>query len=316
MEWSNRGRRKPGQIASILGFSYDLAVCLKCLWSPNSSQAYQGTHDCFNSSIALGGQQCEGLSPIGSTRNSDNQGLLAGSSGHFLCGALRVWYGLRRCGKERANIPSITRPNPFPNLIYPAEKSNPTVSELKTATNIAPPVSHFDGIGSGLGLLFISVSFFLFGCASSNPWLSASPKTSPTPALKKKIHIVSEPVGARIEVDQDYIGYAPITVEVEADRHGDFAHMTSIAASPSGPLPNNTPVYLQSLTFLMGQRIPSRLYFDNRQPASGFGIRLGPIPSEIGATGATPAPPSDVAMPSANPTPPSEIPTPSPSPTP
>ena len=181
---------------------------------------------------------------------------------------------------------------------------------------VAPPVSHFDDIASGLGLLFISVSFFFFGCASPNPWLSALPKTSPTPTLKKKVHIVSEPVGARIEVNQDYIGYAPITVEVEADRHGDFAHMTSIAASPSGPLPNHTPVYTQSVTFLMGQPIPSRLYFDNRQPASGFGIRLGPTPSEIAATGASPALPNEIATPGASPTPPSEIPAPSPSPTP
>ena len=181
---------------------------------------------------------------------------------------------------------------------------------------VAPPVSHFDGIGSGLGLLFISVSFFLFGCVSPNPWLSGLPKTSPTPALKKKVHIVSEPVGARIEVNQDYVGEAPITVEIEADRHGDFAHMTSIAAFPSRPLPKNTPVYTQSVTFLMGQPIPSRLYFDNRQPASGFGIRLGPTPSEIAATGASPALPNEIAMPGASPTPPSEIPAPSPSPTP
>jgi hypothetical protein len=180
--------------------------------------------------------------------------------------------------------------------------------------NVALPASHFDGIGAGLGLLFISVGFFLFGCASPNAWLSASPKTSPAPALKKKIQIVSEPVGARIEVNQNYIGYAPIAVEIEADQHGDFAHMTSIAASPSGPLPNNTPVYLQSLTFLMGQPIPSRLYFDNRLPASGFGIRLGATPSEIAAASA--ALPSEIAMPSASPTPPSEIPAPSPSPTP
>lgn len=200
--------------------------------------------------------------------------------------------------------------------------------------NVTPPVSpvsNLDGIGSGLGLLLISVGFFLFGCASPNAWLSASPRTSPTRALKKKVQIVSEPVGARIEVNQDYIGVAPIAVEIEADRHGNFARKTSIVASPSGPLPNNTPVYLQSGIFLMGQPIPSRLYFDNRLPDNGLGIRLGATatpsetatpsaslaaPSEIATPGASLAPPSEIATPSASPTPPSEIATPNASPTP
>jgi hypothetical protein len=181
--------------------------------------------------------------------------------------------------------------------------------------NVTPPVSRFGIYGSGLGLLFISVGFFLFGCGSPNAWLTW-PKTPPAPALKKKVQIVSEPVGARIEVNQAYVGDTPIAVEIETDQHGNFARMTPIVAFPSRPLPNNTPVYTQSLTFLMGQPIPSRLYFDNRQPASGFGIRLGAIPSEIAATSASPAPPSENAMPNASPTPPSEIPAPSPSPTP
>jgi hypothetical protein len=191
----------------------------------------------------------------------------------------------------------------FSQPIYAAEKSNLPVSEFKTAMSVAPPVSHFDSIGSGLGLLFISVSFFLLGCASPNPWLSGSSKTSPTPAPKKKVHIVSEPVGARIEVNQDYVGEAPITVEIEADRHGDIAHMTSIAASPSGPLPNNTPVYSQSVTFLMGQPIPSWLYFDNRLPAGGFGIRLGATPSETTVRSASSVLPSEISAPSPSPSP-------------
>jgi hypothetical protein len=113
----------------------------------------------------------------------------------------------------------------------------------------------------GFGFLLIFLSFFLSGCAS--PYTTSSASPSPTPALKKKVEILSEPVGARVQVNQDYIGDAPIAVEVETDHSGKFVHPTSFIALPANPSPGKT-LYVQSDLFLPDDPIPKRLFFDNR----------------------------------------------------
>lgn len=92
------------------------------------------------------------------------------------------------------------------------------------------------------------------------------------PAEQKEIQIISDPPGARIEVNQDYVGDAPITIKVP-QINGYFAQNTVIRA-----LPTEAGDYVQTKSFIAGQstmeeavslgtwgdEIPSRILFDTR----------------------------------------------------
>jgi PEGA domain-containing protein len=109
----------------------------------------------------------------------------------------------------------------------------------------------------------------IFGCAEapSNPSHSAV-STAPR-NLTKTIQIISEPPGARIEVNNDYVGDAPCSVGVTADTYGNFAKTTIIRALPVGF------GYVQNKFFLVppyNQNIPSRILFDTG---------LGPVAPQI-----------------------------------
>jgi hypothetical protein len=90
----------------------------------------------------------------------------------------------------------------------------------------------------------------------------------------KKVEIVSEPAGARIEVNDDYVGDAPITIEI-LDGGGQFTKDTVIRA-----LPTEGGDYIQHKLFFgkvegpyyqhAGDQIPSRILFDMR---SGYAQR-------------------------------------------
>jgi PEGA domain-containing protein len=73
------------------------------------------------------------------------------------------------------------------------------------------------------------------GC-SSHEAIQTPPPSAYQPApyqpATKKVEIVSEPAGARIEVNGDYIGDAPITVE-NPDGSGQFTKNTVIRALPT-----------------------------------------------------------------------------------
>ena len=56
------------------------------------------------------------------------------------------------------------------------------------------------------------------------------PPTQAQPAIKP-IEIISDPPGARIEVNDDYVGDAPIVVTVSRD-DGHFKNQTVIRAMP------------------------------------------------------------------------------------
>jgi PEGA domain len=106
-----------------------------------------------------------------------------------------------------------------------------------------------------------------------HPYRSPAPLPPTTPApsapTTKTIEIISDPPGARIEVNQDYVGDAPITVTVP-QQDNCFKDQTVIRAVPTqagdytqtkffnGPIPN----------FRQGDPIPSRILFD---------MRLGPV---------------------------------------
>jgi len=79
----------------------------------------------------------------------------------------------------------------------------------------------------------------------------------------RTIEIISDPPGAVIEVNQDYVGKAPCTIEVRSSWEGTFKRLrTTIAAIPTKP-----GQWRQEKSFWGGSSvnpdpIPHRLYFN------------------------------------------------------
>jgi PEGA domain len=104
-------------------------------------------------------------------------------------------------------------------------------------------------------LIAISALFLFSACSSSpsNPVLPASGMGEPA---TKTIQIVSDPPGARIEVDDDYVGDAPLEIKVPQKADGTFVRAMTIRATPT-----QQGAYVQSKYFTYGSQIPSRLLF-------------------------------------------------------
>lgn len=135
-------------------------------------------------------------------------------------------------------------------------------------------------------------SSFDTGCNNSGyPYKAQTPPLSayrPTPSVspvanqsaKVKVEIISEPVGARIEVNDNYVGDTPITVEILQDG-GYFTRNTVIRASPteggdyvqtkyfSGSMPD---AWHPETVGAERDQIPSRIFFD---------MRLGPVTPSV-----------------------------------
>ena len=105
-----------------------------------------------------------------------------------------------------------------------------------------------------------------------------SPTDYPSPESQtkhtKQLQIISDPPGARIEINEDYIGDAPLTVTIPCDEDGQFKQPTTIRALPTQP-----GHYVQRKDFpggglvsWSGDRVPSRVFFDTR---------LGPVSPDI-----------------------------------
>jgi PEGA domain len=99
-------------------------------------------------------------------------------------------------------------------------------------------------------------------------------------ARTKKVEILSDPAGARIEVNDNYVGDAPITVEIP-QRAGYFTQNTVIRALPtqggdyvqakyfSGSIPD---AWYPETVGAKRDQIPSRIFFD---------MRLGPVTPSV-----------------------------------
>jgi hypothetical protein len=80
----------------------------------------------------------------------------------------------------------------------------------------------------------------------------------------KEVEIISEPPGARIEVNGDFVGCAPTTIKMLGKSDGEVAMDYAIRAYPPGP-----EYYPQAKLFVKRvsgdrDRIPKRIYFDMR----------------------------------------------------
>jgi PEGA domain len=98
------------------------------------------------------------------------------------------------------------------------------------------------------------------------------------PPQNKKVEIISEPSGARIEVNNNYVGDAPITVTLQ--EYGDeFTRNTVIRA-----LPTEAGDYVQTKFFYAGtfgtnDRIPSRIFFDMHLGPATPAVDVNVVPS-------------------------------------
>jgi hypothetical protein len=141
-----------------------------------------------------------------------------------------------------------------------------------------------------LGPLLLCTAVLVSGCSQRYVAQKVTPSAyRPAPAVpsvpvqpaKAKVEIISDPAGARIEINDNYVGDTPITVEL-AQNDGQFTQFTVIRA-----LPNEAGDYVQSKYFLFqpatdygsgyrtaakGDQIPSRILFD---------MHLGPVTPSV-----------------------------------
>jgi hypothetical protein len=115
-------------------------------------------------------------------------------------------------------------------------------------------------------LVSLTAAFWLcVGCNNAAYPNKAQTPTASARAETKKVEIVSEPSGARIEINDDYVGNAPITVEIPQKDDGRFKERTLIRASPT-----EAGDYVQTKVFSSpdgmgdGDKIPSRILFEMR----------------------------------------------------
>ena len=97
----------------------------------------------------------------------------------------------------------------------------------------------------------------------------ARPSPPPPPQFRyKDMRVVSQPPGARIELNGDFMGETPLSIKVPCTMEERFLEPVSIRA-----LPNTGGHYVQSKMFWGGNpmgpidRVPTTIFFD---------MRLGP----------------------------------------
>ncbi len=95
----------------------------------------------------------------------------------------------------------------------------------------------------------VIAAFLVAGCATE-------PRT-------KTIEIITEPPGAKILVNEDYIGESPCTITVPASKTGFFTHYTTIEAMPisAGQRPQ-LKTFAGGVSTSYDDPIPSRIYFN------------------------------------------------------
>jgi len=88
---------------------------------------------------------------------------------------------------------------------------------------------------------------------------------------RQKVLIVSEPAGAKIEINGQYVGDAPTTAEIEASTDGRFWRDTVIKAYPLDTGYTQIKVFNGKSRWAICDVIPPRIFFDTRsEPSTGI----------------------------------------------
>jgi hypothetical protein len=109
--------------------------------------------------------------------------------------------------------------------------------------------------------LIAALSLINSGCASHPQ--AARPR--------QKVLIGSEPAGAKIEINGQYVGDAPRSVEIEASSDGRFWRDTIIKAYPADTGYTQVIAFNGKSRWAISDAIPPRIFFDTRS-APGAGI--------------------------------------------
>jgi hypothetical protein len=90
--------------------------------------------------------------------------------------------------------------------------------------------------------------------------------STPPAVLNKKVSIISDPPGARIEINNDYVGDAPLEVEIPSV-NGQFGMVyTTIRSTPRAYHIFEETYYAQSKYFGPFEAVPSRVLFQMNVP--------------------------------------------------
>jgi hypothetical protein len=109
--------------------------------------------------------------------------------------------------------------------------------------------------------LLVSVFLVFSGCASHTPPVR--------PRLK--VQILSQPTGARIEVNGQYVGDAPLSIDIEASNDGRFWRDTIIKAYPKDTGYTQIKAFNGKSRWPISDMVPPKLFFDTRtEPGAGL----------------------------------------------
>ena len=112
-----------------------------------------------------------------------------------------------------------------------------------------------------LTYMIAAVSLIGSGCASHTQ----------TVRQRQKVLIVSEPAGAQIEINGQYVGDCPTTAEIEASNDGRFWKDTVIKAYPKDTGYIQIKVFNGKSRWTINDVIPPRISFDTRsEPSAGI----------------------------------------------
>jgi PEGA domain len=116
--------------------------------------------------------------------------------------------------------------------------------------------------------IFLLIPILLSGCLdAARTYVPYTPPPPPQP-IKRTIEVVSEPPGAHIEVNENYVGDAPCTIEVQAKEDGTFFEKTLIRALPAQDGYTQTKFFYSYVTPLGPNKVPDKLFFQ---------MNLGPV---------------------------------------
>jgi hypothetical protein len=112
----------------------------------------------------------------------------------------------------------------------------------------------------------------LVGCATG---AGASAEKGPHGTVAYNVSVEASDSGVRIEVNDDYVGDAPITIKIFGDKDGTFhdfgrrEFVVRAIPSGSGQFPQ-TKVFQTGQWFSQEDMIPKRIFFDMKQ--QGFSL--------------------------------------------
>lgn len=99
--------------------------------------------------------------------------------------------------------------------------------------------------------IFTLLLFFVTGCGPS------------VPVKEKQVSIISDPPGAIIEINKEYIGKAPLSINIPMNFKGEFTRITTITATPTHAGQSvQAKVYSGGFDIASNDKVPNTVYFN------------------------------------------------------